>query len=283
MTAPTSAPESMVAAPRAETAGTGRRRSRRLPIVLKPFVALLYVLVIVAVWAGYQEAADVPRFLLASPGEVGGQLVDLARDGTLWTHLGYTVRNIGLGFAIGAVVGALLGVLVSRSQVVDAMIYPFLVVFQAMPKIALAPMFVLWFGLGLTSQLILIVSLSFFPILVGTVTGLRQVNSGYQDLATTIGMKPVAKLFRIDIPAASPSIFAAARVAVVDAMTGAVVAEWISSSQGLGYLLVEANSSYQVPTLMAAIVVIIAVGVAVYQLVTFVETRALSWRDPVPA
>ncbi|MEU4779991.1 ABC transporter permease [Micromonospora sp. NPDC023633] len=251
--------------------------------MVKPFVALLYVLVIVGAWAAYQAVADVPRYLLASPTEVGSQLLDLVRTGTLWTHLGYTVRNIGVGFAIGAVIGAALGVAVSRSQVVDAMLSPFLVVFQAMPKIALAPMLVLWFGLGLTSQLVLIVSLSFFPILVGTATGLRQVNPGYRDLATIVGMNPVARLFRIDIRAASPSIFAAARVAAVDAMTGAVLAEWISSSQGLGYLLVEANSSYQVPMLMASIVVIVAVGLALYQLVSYVEARALRWRDPVTA
>lgn len=246
----------------------------------KPASALLYVLVIVAVWAAYQAIAGVPEYLLASPRDVFDTLVELGSDGTLWTNLAYTIRNILVGFVIGAVVGTLLGIAVSRSSILDAMLSPFLVVFQAMPKIALAPMFVLWFGLGLTSQLVLIVSLSFFPILVGTVTGLRQVDRSYKDLANIVGLSPMTRLVRIDMPSAAPSIFAAARVAAVDAMTGAVLAEWISSSQGLGYLLVEANASYRVPMLMASIVVIIIVGLVLYQIVAFAESRILRWRDP---
>lgn len=241
--------------------------------------ALLYLAVVVLAWHVYVTAFDIPRFLLPDPVSVGQELVGVIASGELWPHLAYTARNILFGFILGGLLGSLLGALVTRSWLIDAAVSPFLVLFQAAPKIALAPLFVLWFGLGLVSQLALIVSLVFFPMLTGMTLGLRQLDPNYTQLGRVLGLGPIARFRTIELPSALPSVFAAARIAAIDAMTGAVLAEFISSEQGLGYLLVYSNSTYRTPLLIVSIIVIVALGLTLYQVILQAERRLISWHE----
>ncbi len=241
--------------------------------------ALAYLLVVVALWYAYVRLFSVPQFLLPDPVAVGRELVKTGASGELWPHLAYTVRNVVVGFLLGAGLGVLLGALVTRSWIIDAAMAPFLVLFQAAPKIAIAPLFVLWFGLGLTSQLALIVSLAFFPVLTGMVMGVRQIEPQYRDLGRILGLGAARQFAKIELPATLPSLFAAARISVIDSMTGAVLAEFISSERGLGYLLVYSNSTYRTPLLIVAIIVIVATGLLMYQLILLAERRLLGWHE----
>ncbi len=241
--------------------------------------ALLYLVLILMIWHAYVTIFAVPKFLLPDPYSVGRELVAVITSGELWPHLIYTLRNILLGFTLGGVLGCVLGALVTRSWIIDAAMSPFLVMFQAAPKIAIAPLFVLWFGLGLTSQLALIISLVFFPMLTGMTLGLRQLDPSYLELGRILGLGSLARFGSIELPAALPSVFAAARIAAIDAMTGAVLAEFISSERGLGYLLVYSNSTYRTPLLIVAIVVIVGVGLSLYQLILVAERRLIGWHE----
>lgn len=238
-----------------------------------------YVLCLLLLWQLYVSAARIPRFILPPPTEVLKELDVLLKTGELYAHFLYTARNMVCGFGIGLILGALLGTLCSKSAFVSSALSPFLVFLQAMPKIALAPLFVLWFGLGLKSQLILIVSLAFFPVLSGTVAGLRSRNPDFDHLRRIFVMGKSEFFYKVEIPAAVPLFFAGVRLALLDALTGAVLAEFIASEKGLGYLLVLGNSTYKTSVLLAAVAAILCFGVLVYLLIQCAENYFLRWRD----
>lgn len=247
--------------------------------VRRPFLVVAYLAAVVALWQGYVALFDVPEFLLPAPTAVGRELVTTLHTGELWPHVAYTLRNILLGFLFGVLAGGLLGALVTRNWLVDAAASPFLVLFQAAPKIAIAPLFVLWFGLGSGSQLVLIVSLVFFPMLTGMTLGLRSLEPTFVELAQILGLGGWRRFRTIELPAAMPDVFAAGRIGIIDAMTGAVLAEFISSERGLGYLLVYSNTTYRTPLLIVAIIVIVVVGLALYQVLLLAERHLIGWHE----
>ncbi|MHB8185715.1 MAG: ABC transporter permease [Dermatophilaceae bacterium] len=240
--------------------------------------SLLYLIVIVGGWWIYVHVAKVPPFLLPSPDAVGQSLLTMATNGQLWGNLGYTLRNILIGFVGGVVIGMALGYLLWASRWAREIAAPYVVILQAAPKIAIAPLLVLWFGLGLTSQLILILALTFFPMMVAMNLGLASISNDVKTLGDLLGMSR-ARYFRVvQLPGSLPSLFSGAKVAIIDAMTGAFLAEYISAQHGLGFLMVLGNSTYNIPMLLAAVIVTVAVGLAGFGLITLAEGRLLRWR-----
>ncbi|AUS77292.1 ABC transporter permease [Actinoalloteichus sp. AHMU CJ021] len=241
-------------------------------------VAAAYLAVVLLAWQLYVTLADVPSYLLPDPLSVGDALWRLASSGELWPHLGYTVRNIAVGLGAGIVIGSLLGWVIASFRTVRLILAPYVVILQAAPKIALAPLLVLWFGLGLGSQLALIVMLAFFPMMIAMMLGLGEVTDDQRALGRVLNLGP-ARFFRlVQLPTALPALFAGARIAVIDAMTGAFLAEYISAQQGLGFLMVQGRSTYDTPQLIAAVVLTVVVGLTGFALVSLVERRALPWR-----
>lgn len=240
-------------------------------------VAALYVVVILAAWSLYVHWGEVPSYLLPAPGAVWDAWVQLLRDGLFWPNFGYTVRNIVLGFVGGSVIGVVLGWVLWSSRLVREILAPYLVLLQAAPKIAVAPLLVLWFGLSLTSQYALILLLVFFPMTTAMMLGLRDVPEDVVSLGRLLHLSRWQYLRTIQVPAAMPALLAGAKVAVVDAMTGAFLAEYMSSERGLGYLMVLGNSSNDTPLLIAAVLVTVAVGLLGFGLVSLAERRLLRW------
>ena len=239
---------------------------------------MLTPLLLVAAWWGYVELFDVPRFVLPPPSAVFAELVKLFADGTIWPHLGHTVGVIVAGFAIGAAAGFALGFVLGKWPRVERLVGPYLFFFQTAPKIALAPLFILWFGLGLTSKIVLTVSLVFFPVMAGTILGLRSVPPNLHALCAILKLSPRDKLLRVELPSAVPEIFAGLKVAAVQATIGAILAEWLSGGLGLGYLMVFAGTTYKTPLLFAMVLVTSLLGIAVYQSLAATEKWLLSWR-----
>lgn len=235
-------------------------------------------LLLVGVWWAYVTVFQVPRFVLPPPQAVFGEIARLFRDGTIWPHLGHTVGIIAAGFAIGSAAGFALGLLLGKSPRIERAIGPYLFFFQTAPKIALAPLFILWFGLGLTSKIVLAVSLVFFPVMAGTILGLRSMPANLHAFCAILKLKPRDKLLRVELPSAVPEIFAGLKVAAVQATIGAILAEWLSGSQGLGYLMVFAGTTYKTPLLFAMVLVTSLLGIAIYQSLAATEKWLLSWR-----
>lgn len=240
--------------------------------------AAAYVVVIIGLWWAYVTIANVPQYLLPSPVAVSQALGELAISGELWVHLGYTVRNIALGFVGGILIGCSLGYLLWRSRWARDIASPYIVVLQAAPKIAIAPLLVLWFGLGLESQLVLILTLTFFPMMIAMQLGLASTPPALGDLSRVLGLSRSRYLFQFQLPNATPELFAGAKIAIVDAMTGAFLAEFISAQEGLGYLMVLGNTSYNSSLLIAAVIVTVITGLAGFGVISLAERRVLRWR-----
>ncbi|HET9081682.1 MAG TPA: ABC transporter permease [Trebonia sp.] len=258
------------------SAGTGRLRLPRAGRHL--LVTAAYVVVIAGSWAWYVRAAHVPAFLLPAPGAVWDEVTSLASTGQLWGNVAYTVRNIVIGFASGIVIGVFLGYLLWVSRWAREILAPYIVLFQALPKIALAPALVLWFGLGLPSQLALILMLSFFPIMVSTALGLRGIPGELAALGRLLGMGRWAYFRAVQFPGSLPSLFAGAKIAIVDAMTGAFLAEYIAAQRGLGYLMVVGTSTYNSAELVAAVLITITIGLLGFLAITRAERLVIRWQ-----
>jgi NitT/TauT family transport system permease protein len=247
----------------------------------RPLRALFMVatpLLLVVLWWAYIRLFHVPRFVLPAPLEVWLAFVALFRDGTIWPHLAHTLGIIVAGFAIGTALGFALGFALGKNARLERIVGPYLFFFQTAPKIALAPLFILWFGLGLTSQIVLVVSLVFFPVMAGTILGLRSVPANFGFLSQVLHLSRRDRLLRIELPSAVPEIFAGLKVGAVQATIGAILAEWLSGGQGLGYLMVYAGTTYKTPMLFAMVLVTSLLGIVVYQSLAGLEKWLLSWR-----
>ncbi len=241
------------------------------------FAATLAALV--AAWWAYTALGHVPPYLLPAPGAVAAALAQLVASGRLWPHLVHTLWVLLAGLAAGSAAGTALGFALGRSPRAAALLGPFIVLFQSAPKIGLAPLFVLWFGLGGGAHFALVVSLVLFPVMVGAMAGLRGIDPNLPSLARLLRLSPWRRFWRIELPAAADALFGGLRVAAVQALVGAILAEWISGKVGLGYLMVYGSTTYNTPLLLAAVVLTALLGLAAYQAVLGAERLALAWRE----
>lgn len=249
---------------------------RRIPPAVDHLVGIVAVVV---AWQVYVSATGAPAFLMPSPGAVGDALAGLTMSGELWANLGFTLGNVVLGLAVGAAAGFALGMILAKSPTLERWLDGPILILQTAPKIALAPLFVIWFGFGTTSKIVLIVSLVLFPVLVATMVGLRGVPPAMGELARVLKLTTWQKLTRIELPMALPEIFIGLRIGAVQAVVGAILGEWMSGKLGLGYLMTFASATYKTPLLFAAVLLTVAVGIAVHVGLESVERRLLRWKQ----
>jgi NitT/TauT family transport system permease protein len=181
------------------------------------------------------------------------------------------------GFALSVAIGIPIAVLVTYSRIVNQMFYPLLVASQSIPKIAVAPILLVWFGTGIQSKLAMAFVIAFFPIVVDTATGLRSTSPELLELARSLQCSRLQTFFKIQLPSALPSIFSGAKIAVTLAVIGAVIGEFIGSNEGLGNLLLTANSQLNSPLVWASLVVLSALGMALYGAVVLAEKLLMPW------
>lgn len=233
---------------------------------------------ILVIWDVYVRVSGAPDYLLPSPGATFAAIGTLGWGGLL-PHLGFTLGNLLLGFALGSAIGVLTGLLLHRLPGLERAVRGPILFLQTAPKIALAPLFVIWFGLGIASKIALIVSLVAFPVLIGTLTGLGGIDSRLIDLARLLKLSSFARFRRIELPSAMPEIFVGLKIGAVQAVVGAILAEWMASKAGLGYLMTFATATYKTPLLFAAVLLTVVLGISVYFLLDTLERRLFAWRD----
>lgn len=238
--------------------------------------ALVVGLVIVGLWQIVVMLSGAPPFILPSPAGVAAALVEDAV--LLAPHAGVTALEIVLGLIIGTVLGSVSAILMVWFRPVRAWLFPVLVISQALPVFALAPILVLWLGYGLASKVAMAVMIIFFPVTAALYDGLRRTDPGLLDLAQTMGAGSWAVLRHIRIPAALPVFASGLRVATAVAPIGAVVGEWVGSSAGLGYLMLHWNARMQVDSMFAALVVLSVLAVSLYFLVDRLLRRLTYWQ-----
>lgn len=243
-----------------------------------PVRALLSLAGFVVLWWGAVWGFDVPAFLLPSPDAVARRLVFLALNAGLWQHTATTFAQILAGFAIGAALGIATGAVFARLPRLERLATPLILLIQTAPKIAIAPLLILWLGLGPGPKVVLVAIVTFFPAMTGALTGLRYIGKSYRDLAQIVGLSTWQRLTRIDLPFAVPPIVAGLRVATTQAVTAAVVAEMMGANHGLGYLLTAGQESSDSPTVIGVIVLLSLGGWGFYEIVRFAEARLMPWQ-----
>jgi NitT/TauT family transport system permease protein len=239
---------------------------------LYPLIGLIAILVI---WQGYTQLFGISRIVLPSPVDI--LWASLARYDLLLRETWPTLIESLLGFVLAVVIGVPLAVGVANSRVLNLTLYPILIATQSVPKVAVAPIILVWFGLGIKSKLAIAFLVGFFPIVVDTATGLRATPQGLLELAHSLRASPLQVFAKVQFPAALPFIFSGAKVAVTLAVIGAVIGEFVGSVGGLGNLLLTANSQLDGPLAWAALVWLSILGIVLFAAVAAVEKLAIPW------
>ena len=243
-----------------------------------PAAALAFVAFVVA-WKAIVIVAGYPAFILPPPESVASRFFGAWTSGLIWPHFAATVLEIGLGFGLGSGLAIATGYALARSRLVASLLSPYLVAAQATPILALAPLLVLWFGVGLLSKLVICALIVFFPVAVATMVGVRAVDSKLLELARSLRATRRQVLLTLEIPAALPSILGGLRVGVTLAVVGAIVAEWAGAKEGLGVLVNLARGSlFDTPLMFATLLTIALLGIALYLVVVLVERRLVGAR-----
>ena len=237
-------------------------------------VALTLVAVVV-VWELAVRAAGLPAYVLPAPTTVfrdfSGQWARVL------SHSLVTAEIVLVGYVLGVLVSMPLALAIAFSPTVQATLYPLLVLFQIIPKIAVAPLFIVWFGFGFLPKIMLVFLLSFFPIVISAIAGFRSLDQDVTDLARSTGAGAWKMFVKIRLPQSLPSIFTGLKVGAALAPTAAVVAEFVGSDKGLGYLILEFNGFIEIPLVFACIVLLSAIGLALYYAVEMLEQLTIPW------
>jgi NitT/TauT family transport system permease protein len=241
---------------------------------------LLSAVVFFGGWELIVRALDFPSGILPAPSSILRSLWVMIEIGTLPRHLGVTLTETLVGFVIGSVAGILLGTLIALSRLASRILYPYIVVLQVIPKVAIAPLLIVWFGFGIESKIVMAVLISFFPLLVNTIAGLQAIQPEYLDLMKALTANRVQSFRYVRFPGALPFIFAGLEAGIVLAIIGALVGEFVGSGVGLGYLVMLHNANLNVPGVFAVMVVLAILGVALYAAIGFARRRVVFWARP---
>ena len=244
------------------------------------FRLIVTTFVLLGAWQLVVVAFDMPKFILPSPFLVFSKLV--ANPELLWDHSLITLAEILLGLLLGLFMGISLALLMLLFTPVRNWLLPVLIASQAIPVFALAPVLMLWFGYGMTSKVVMAALIIFFPVCTTCFDGLRHTPAGYLDLAHTMGASRRQMLLKVRLPAALPTLASGIRVAMVVAPIGAVVGEWVGSSGGLGYLMLQANARMQIADMFAALFILALFSISLYYIADYLLKRLIPWHHEKP-
>ena len=251
----------------------------KTPLLPKPLAAALpaalAAVLALSAWELAVRIFGVSVFLLPGPLAVAGAFWE-SRE-LLLTNAVPTAKEALIGFAVALVAGVLCGVLINRSTLAERSLYPWLVVSQTLPVIALAPILVTWFGYGPLPKIIVVTLFCFFPITVSTVDGLRSIDRDLIKLMRSFGAGRWRIFSMVEAPGALPFLFGGLRLAVTYSVIGAVIGEWVGSSEGLGFLMIQDKSQFEIPRLFAEIALLSVMGVSLFLLVALVQRLFAPW------
>lgn len=237
--------------------------------------ATLVLLALILIWEIGALVTHQPERILPRPSIVAQTLIDQWQ--ILAIHGSVTLIEAGLGFLLSVVVGVPLAIAIVYSKTLEKIIYPLLLASQAVPKIAIAPLFIIWLGFGLTPKIIIAFLIAFFPIVIDTVVGLRSIDPEMLQLAQSMGTDGVKSFIKLRLPNALPNLFGGLKVAITLAVVGAIVGEFVGADQGLGYLLQVASGNLDAPLLFAAMVFLSLIALFLFLAIEWAERTILPW------
>jgi len=237
-----------------------------------PYVLTLVLLLL---WEAINRLTHISSVILPAPSEIFGTL--MREHALIAEHALHTFVTSMIGFGLGVVTGVLIGFATGISPAIYSGIYPLLVAFNAIPKVALLPLFVLWAGIGAVPAVLTALALAFFPIAVNVATGLATIEPEMEDLMRSLGARRDEILIKVGIPRAMPFLFASLKIAISLAFVGTVISETVASNDGIGFLMMAASSRFDVPLVFAGLFVIAVMAVAAYGVCSLVEERVVHW------
>lgn len=235
------------------------------------------IILFFAGWELFCRATGMSDLVLPRPSQVIFTLV--TRFWVLWPHIVQTLMTTMAGFALGVALGLVLGAVIGVSKVAYDTAYPLLVGFSSIPKVAVVPIFVLWFGSGTVPAVLTSLSICFFPIVVNIATGLATTEPELEDVLKALGASKFDILWNVGLPRTMPFFFASLKVAISYAFVGAVLSETVASNRGIGNVMMTASSNFDVPLVFAGLFVLAALGVALYVAFSLIEGRITGWAN----
>lgn len=254
-------------------------KHRRYSRLFMSVASVLIIGGILVVWWGAGKLHLLNPLIFPTLGSTAQQTADATKNGTLISASLYTLQAAAEGFVIGMVAGTLIGFVIGLSPVLTGVLSPFITVLNVLPRIALAPLYVLWFGIGQGSGIALVISLVLFTALINTISGTQSVDRNYITIARLYGANRWDIIWKVVLPATTPWIMTAARLSLAHALAGAVVAEMFLGQQGLGYLIAQGSGVFNMGVVFAAIFASLVMAAILNALGNLLENHVLRWRD----
>jgi NitT/TauT family transport system permease protein len=252
-------------------------RMRARPEIL---LAIALFVVIVGGWELVVRVGDIPPIIVPAPSSVLLSLIDSLQSPRFLADLWITFFETMAGFAVGAASGLILGALIGQFPLLEGTLYPYVVAFQTIPKVAIAPIIVIWFGYGVSSKVVITATIAFFPVLANTIVGLRATPADQLELLLAYTADRWQVFWKVKMYQALPYIFVGLDVAIVLSVIGAIVGEFVGSQAGLGYLIMQRNFSMDMAGTFSILVVLSVMGMVLHAFVQFVQRRVVYWMEP---
>lgn len=265
----------MIGAVRKSPEAQDPKTPRRASMLGRVFPAALLAVLALILWEGVVRILAIPEYLLPGPVSIAGAF--WGSKGMLLSQAVPTAKVALVGFAGALAAGSISGVVISRYSLAERALYPWLVASQALPIIAIAPVLVTWFGYGAFPKVLVVILFCFFPITVGVVDGMRSVDGDLLRMMRSFGAGKVRTFFMVEVPAATPFLFAGMRLSVTYCVIGAITGEWVGSSEGLGFLMIQDKNQFEIPRLFAEIALLSAMGVTLFLTVAGLQRLLAPW------
>ena len=261
------------------TADLGGVLARNWQYVVSPLIFI----VLIVIWQATVDLLHIPIYILPSPSKIFYALLNGLSFDNMWgaqqfyIHIAITTYEAALGFVIGVIAGVAMGGIIAQSPTLDSIIKPYVMGFQSLPKVAVAPLIVLWFGFGLESKVVLVALLVFFPLMINSSVGFRSVDRNMMEMLRALSASRWQIFRTVQIPAALPYIFAGLEMGVVYAFLGAVVGEFVGGTKGLGVEIVQLTAAMDIAGMFAVLLLLAGLGVGASKLLQIVRRRVLYW------
>ena len=242
-----------------------------------PLAVLLFI-VVVGGWELAVRVFDIPKIVLPAPSAVA-RAMWTGMEGDLLLHFGVTFVETMAGFVLGSIFGFVLGALIGQFPLLERTLYPYVVAFQTLPKVAIAPIIVIWFGYGMSSKVVITATIAFFPLLANTIVGLRAVPLEQVELMVAFTASRWQIFCMARLPQALPYIFVGLDVAIVLSVIGAIVGEFVGAQAGLGYLILQRNFNMDMAGVFAILIILSLMGIGLHLLVNIIQRRVVFWME----
>ncbi len=246
-------------------------RNRLLLFVISLSVGIL-------LWQAIVSIFELPAFILPGPLAVSQRFVAALQGGLLLRHLSITTLEVILGLLVGTLLATLIGYLLAKSPSAEKLLSPYLIASQAIPVVAIAPLIIIWFGPGLVSKVLICSLIVFFPVLINTVVGLREVPQDLHHLMRSLRATPAQTLWYLEVPSALPVFLGGLRIGATLSVIGAIVGELVGSDRGLGFLINVGRGQYDTALVFVAVITLVVMASSLYGLVVWIESKVLAWQ-----